>query len=64
MRAPTLVLHGGDDGCIGPALFAGLDDHFAAPVRTVELPGVGHWPHLEAPDVTAAEILAHLRAHP
>jgi pimeloyl-ACP methyl ester carboxylesterase len=64
VRAPTLVLHGGDDGCIGPALFAGLDDHFAAPVRTVELPGVGHWPHLEAPDATAAEILAHLRAHP
>jgi pimeloyl-ACP methyl ester carboxylesterase len=64
VQVPTLVLHGGADGCIGPALFRGLEAQFAAPVRTIELPGVGHWPHLEAPDRTVSEIVAHLRAHP
>ena len=63
VAAPTLVLHGADDGCIGPALFGGLDDHFARPLTTIELPGVGHWPHLEAPDATLAAVLGHLRRH-
>jgi pimeloyl-ACP methyl ester carboxylesterase len=61
--APTLVLHGADDGCIGTALFGGLDEHFAQPLTTIELPGVGHWPHLEAPDTTLTAILRHLRVH-
>lgn len=61
--APTLVIHGEDDGCTRPALFDGLDRHFAARVTTLKLPGVGHWPHLEAPTETAAAIVAHLEAH-
>ena len=55
---------GADDGCIGPALFAGLDRHFARPLTTIELAGIGHWPHLEAPAATVAAIVGHLRAHP
>ncbi len=64
VETPTLVIHGADDGCIGPALFAGLDAHFAQPLTTIELPGIGHWPHLEAPDATVAAIVGHLRTHP
>ncbi len=64
VETPTLVIHGADDGCIGPALFAGLDGHFARPLTTIELPGIGHWPHLEAPDATLAAIVGHLGDHP
>jgi pimeloyl-ACP methyl ester carboxylesterase len=64
VSSPTLVIHGADDGCIGPAVYAGLDDHFERPLITIQLPGIGHWPHLEAPEATVAAILAHLRAHP
>lgn len=64
VQTPTLVIHGADDGCIGPALFAGLDTHFAQPLTTIELPGIGHWPHLEAPAETVALVIDHLRAHP
>jgi pimeloyl-ACP methyl ester carboxylesterase len=64
VQVPTLVVHGADDGCIGPALFQGLEAQFAAPLTTVEWPGIGHWPHLEAPEATLAAILGHLRSHP
>ena len=64
VQTPTLVIHGADDGCIGPALFAGLDAHFAQPLTTIALPGIGHWPHLEAPAETVALVIDHLRAHP
>lgn len=60
---PTLVIHGANDGCIGPALFTGLEALFARPLTTIELPGVGHWPHLEAPAATVAAIIAHVGAH-
>lgn len=63
VEPPTLVIHGANDGCIGPALFAGLDAYFAQPLTTIELPGIGHWPHLEAPDATVDAIVGHLRSH-
>ncbi len=63
VQTPTLVIHGADDGCIGPALFAGLEEHFACPLTTIELAGIGHWPHLESPAATVAAIVRHLRAN-
>jgi pimeloyl-ACP methyl ester carboxylesterase len=50
---PATVIHGAQDGCIGPAAYVGTDDRFAAGVRRTTLPEAGHWPHLEAP----AEVL-------
>jgi pimeloyl-ACP methyl ester carboxylesterase len=51
---PATVVHGAQDGCIGPALYEGLDGRFRAGVTRHLLPEVGHWPHLEATDRTAA----------
>jgi len=50
---PATVIHGAQDGCIGPAVYLGTDERFAAGIRRITLPEVGHWPHLEAP----AEVL-------
>jgi pimeloyl-ACP methyl ester carboxylesterase len=50
---PATVIHGAQDGCIGPAVYLGTDERFAAGVRRITLPAAGHWPHLEAP----AEVL-------
>jgi pimeloyl-ACP methyl ester carboxylesterase len=54
---PATVVHGSQDGCIGPAIFEGLEGRFAAGVERHVLPAAGHWPHLEQPDVTAAIVL-------
>lgn len=58
--APATVVHGAQDGCIGPALYEGLDERFRGGVTRHLLPDVGHWPHLEAPDRTAAIVTAAL----
>lgn len=46
---PATVIHGAQDGCIGPAVYLGTDERFAAGVHRITLPEAGHWPHLEAP---------------
>ncbi|HJU18633.1 MAG TPA: alpha/beta hydrolase [Stellaceae bacterium] len=56
-QKPTLVLWGDRDPYI-PARFA---ERFGAAV-TVHLPGVGHWPPVEAPAEVAAQMLRHLAA--
>jgi pimeloyl-ACP methyl ester carboxylesterase len=61
IRVPTLHLHGGDDGCIGPALRAGQDRHFQPGALAQGIvPDAGHFLHLERPDVVAARVLAWL----
>ncbi|MQA63043.1 MAG: alpha/beta fold hydrolase [Actinophytocola sp.] len=60
-RAPVLQLHGTADGCVltrtarASTRWAGRGSKF------VELPGVGHYPHLEAPGATTALLLDWLR---
>lgn len=54
---PATVVYGAQDGCIGPALYEGLDERFRAGVARHFLPEVGHWPHLEALDRTAAIVV-------
>lgn len=57
---PATVIHGAQDGCIGPALYPGTEARFRAGHARHLLPAVGHWPHLEAPEETAALVLAGL----
>ncbi|MEM7323823.1 MAG: alpha/beta hydrolase [Actinomycetota bacterium] len=62
---PTLIIHGDADGCMDRRLF----DHtiepadFPAGVQRVELPGAGHFVHLEQPDRVTRHLLEHLE-HP
>lgn len=57
-RAPVLQIHGSDDGCVLPRT-AGASAAWAGPGSVLrELPGVGHYPHLESP-ATASDLLLH-----
>lgn len=58
---PHLVLHGADDGCIA-AEFAAASARLLPNERSrVEvIPGVGHFLHLEAPDLVAELVREHL----
>ena len=46
---PTLYLHGVEDGCIGSELVHGLANVLPAGSKVEMMPGVGHFPQLEAP---------------
>jgi pimeloyl-ACP methyl ester carboxylesterase len=61
VRVPALVLHGADDGCIGPACYRGIEERFAAGVEVEEVPGVGHWLHAERPAEVADRLVRFLR---
>ena len=57
---PTLLVAGEHDPVTPPAVLRAM----AAAIRgssLVELPGVGHWPHLEAPDAFDRALLEFLR---
>jgi pimeloyl-ACP methyl ester carboxylesterase len=55
VTAPTLQLHGAADPCVLPATARGSDRYVAGAYEWRELPGIGHFPHEEAPaEVTAA----------
>lgn len=48
IAAPTTVLHGARDGCIGPEMYERVAQAFSTPdVRTVCLDECGHFPHHE-----------------
>ncbi len=58
---PHLVLHGLQDGCIGAGFAAEAARLLPNPASRVEVLGdVGHFLHLEAPDVVARLVLDHL----
>jgi pimeloyl-ACP methyl ester carboxylesterase len=61
ITAPTLQLHGADDTCILPET-ATSSVRWAGPHAEPEFwPGVGHFPHLEAPDRTSAALVDFLK---
>ncbi|MFC7500510.1 alpha/beta fold hydrolase [Nocardioides sp. CPCC 206347] len=56
---PTLVLSGADDPFVNKDILGLIESRFADAVQS-NLPGVGHWPHVEAPDAVAAELVSFL----
>lgn len=56
IAVPTLYLTGAADGCALPDLAAGQDELFTAPYRAETWPGVGHFPHHEAPARTSRAV--------
>ena len=57
---PTLYLHGVNDGCIGPEVAESARPMVGDHVEIRLIDGVGHFLHLEAPDVINAQILEFL----
>lgn len=58
---PTLYLHGADDGCLGADLVAGAADALPAPGSRAEvLDGVGHFLHVEQPDLVGDLVVGFL----
>ncbi len=59
---PTLMLSGAVDGAVGPEVFGRSQKAFTGPFEFRLLPGVGHFPHREAPAVVTPLILDFLSA--
>lgn len=60
---PTLYLHGAEDRCVRPGHVTKAAPLLRAanPLSDARLvPGVGHWPHLERPDVVGDLVLSFL----
>jgi len=58
VQAPTLVLAGKCDGCIGHEVFDDASAAFAGRHRIVKVPDAGHFMHIERPDAVAEEVAA------
>jgi pimeloyl-ACP methyl ester carboxylesterase len=62
-QVPTLYLHGSDDGALGVDIFGPMSEHLPAAGSAFEIvDGVGHFLHLEKPELIAAKITAWLSA--
>ncbi|MGI8870033.1 MAG: alpha/beta fold hydrolase [Mycobacteriales bacterium] len=57
VTAPTLQLHGGADSCTLPRTAQGSSRYVAAAYEWRALDGVGHFPHEEAPETVAGELV-------
>lgn len=57
IRVPTLHLQGAQDGCIGPEVAEGQERFFEGVLTRRVVPGVGHFLHLERPDLLDPMIL-------
>ncbi|WP_353233735.1 alpha/beta hydrolase [Diaphorobacter ruginosibacter] len=49
IHVPTLLIGGGQDACMPPEALQAMA-HVLPDAHSVTLPGVGHWPQLEAPE--------------
>ena len=61
VTAPTLQLHGSLDPCVLIGTARGSGRYVAGAYEWREMPGVGHFPHEEAPDEVSAAIAAWAR---
>ncbi len=60
ISAPTLQLHGELDPCVLSSTAQGSGRYVEGDYRWRELPGLGHFPHQEDPDLVTSELLAWL----
>ncbi len=57
LNTPVLQLHGALDPAVLPRTAQGSGRYVAAAYEWRQLPGVGHFPHVEVPDLITGEIL-------
>jgi pimeloyl-ACP methyl ester carboxylesterase len=57
VTVPTLHLHGALDTAMLPRTAQGSGRYVTAPYEWRLLDGVGHFPHVEAPDLVSGEVL-------
>jgi pimeloyl-ACP methyl ester carboxylesterase len=57
----TLVIQGGDDGCVLPATSERKEKHFTGSYERHVLAGIGHFPTREAPDRVSELLKGFLR---
>ena len=62
IEAPSLYLHGAEDGCIAAYLSEEMEGLFPNGLQREVIPGVGHFLHLEQPDAVAERIVRFLKA--
>lgn len=61
VQAPTLLIYGKDSGPFKPETLDGLWRWVDGPLTLRVLPGVGHGPHTQAPEIVTPAILQWLR---
>ncbi len=57
ITVPLLYLHGRDDGCIHHTVARGHTRYVSGPYERVVLEDVGHFLHLESPDLVAGHVI-------
>lgn len=60
-KVPTMVLSGGEDPFVNKDILELIAARFSDVIQHA-IPGVGHWPQVEAPDAVAAELGSFLHA--
>ena len=63
ITAPTLHVHGAADPVLLAHTALGAGEYVEAPYRWRLLPGIGHFPHEEAPEEFSAELIGWVREH-
>ena len=63
LSTAALVLYGGDEPETRKAMFRKTQLAFVDKVVCKEYPDVGHWPHLEAPDLFEQDVIAFLQSN-
>ena len=64
IKAPCLYLHGALDGCVGWEVADAMGDGFAGELVKELVPGVGHFLHLEQPELIHRRVLAWFSGEP
>ncbi len=63
LSTPALVIYGQDEPEVRKAMFRKAGSAFSGPVTCREYPRVGHWPHLEAPELFEHDVLSFLTSN-
>ena len=63
LSTPALVIYGEDEPEVRKAMFRKAGIAFSGPVTCKEYAAVGHFPHLEAPDLFEQDVLGFLKAN-